>query len=173
MAGLGRLLDRIYVLAAWMAGGLLILMTGLILFSILSRVIGTYSGGATDVAGYVMATSTFLALSYTFRSHGHIRVTLLLNRFKGTTHRAMTLFCLGFMALLTSYFAFYMARLAYDSHRFGERSQGADAILLWIPQTPVAAGAALFALATVHTFVEVLLRPDAFEETGAQGPSEV
>jgi len=173
MTTLGRVLDRIYLGAAWLAGGLMIVMAALILYSVITRAVGIYAGGATNVAGYVMATSTFLALAYTFRSHGHIRVTLILNRLAPKSHRLMTVFCLGFMSLMTAYLAFYMARLTYDFLRFGERSQGADAILLWIPLTPVTCGATLFAVAVLHTFVQVLVDPDAFEDRSGEGPAEI
>lgn len=173
MTALSKALDKVYLGAAWFSGGLLILMACLVLFSVLARIIGIYSGGSTDVAGYVMATCTFMALSYTFRSHGHIRVSLLISRTSGATHRFLTVFCLGVMSLLITYFAFYMGRLAYDSWKWGEKSQGADAILLWIPQVPVAVGATLFAISVIHTFVEVLITPDAFEEDGEEGPNEI
>ena len=88
MARIGRLLDRIYLIGAWGAGALLVLLCCLVLYSILARLIGLFAGGASDIAGYVMATSTFMALAYTFRTEGHIRVTLITQRFFGSTRRA-------------------------------------------------------------------------------------
>ncbi len=151
-----------------MAGALLVLLALLILYSILARLVGIFSGGATDVAGYVMATSTFLALPYTFRTHGHIRVALLVNQLTKPKRRYAELFALAFMSLLTAYFAWYMARLALDSFEFGERSEGADAILLWIPQTPVAIGAMLFAVAVFHTLIEVITDPNKSLQSGEE-----
>ena len=165
---IGRFLDRVYRLAAYLAGALLVFLTLLVLYSIVARLIGTFSGGASDMAGYVMATCTFMALPYTFRSHGHIRVSLLVNRFQGSKRRFIELFALGYMSLLTAYLAWYMTRLALDSFEFGERSEGADAILLWIPQTPVAVGAILFAVAVFHTFIEVVSDPDLTIESGEE-----
>ncbi len=165
---IGKTLDRIYRLAAYFAGALLVFLTLLVLYSILARLIGTFSGGASDMAGYVMATCTFMALPYTFRSQGHIRVSLLVNRLHTTNRRRSEIFALGYMSVLTAYLAWYMTRLALDSYDFGERSEGADAILLWIPQTPVAVGAILFAIAVFHTFIEVIGNPELTIESGEE-----
>lgn len=153
---LASYLDKLYRLAAWVAGMLLVLLCGLVLYSILARMLGWYAGGATDFAGYVMATSTFLALAYTFRDQGHIRVVLLIQKTTAGPRWALEIFCLAVMAAISVFLAFYMARLALDSFQFGERSEGADAVLLWIPQTPVALGACLLAVAVIHTLLETL-----------------
>ena len=172
---LSNALDFIYRVGGFGAGLLLILLCTLILYSILARLVGLYAGGATDVAGYVMATSTFLALAYTFRSNGHIRVSLLIQHIAGAGRRAIEIFCLGFMSVIACFIAFYMTRLTIDSYEFGERSEGADAILLWIPQTPVAAGSILLMVAVVHTLLQALFDYAAIDpELGKdEGPSEI
>lgn len=174
MARIGAILDRIYLVGAWLAGLLLITLCALVLYSIVARVFGLFAGGATDLAGYVMATSTFMALAYTFRSHGHIRVALLVQRLAGARRRALELWCLAFLAAVSGYLAVYMIRLAYDSFAFGERSEGADAILIWIPQAPLAVGSSLFALAVVHTLVAAILDPKTIdpERIHLEGPGE-
>lgn len=156
MANIGRFLDRIYLAGAWLSGALMVLLCLLVLWSIFARVVGTFAGGATDVAGYVMATSAFMALAHAFRAHAHIRVAIVVERLHGRTRRVAEVVCLGVTTAVTGFLALYMTRLTLDSHAFGERSEGADAILLWIPQTPVAAGSILFAVAVAHTFVEAL-----------------
>lgn len=168
-------LDSIYKLGGLGAGILLILLCLLVLYSIIARPLGLFAGGATDFAGYVMATSTFLALSYTFRSNGHIRVSLLIQNFTGSARRGIETFCVGFMTLITAYIAFYMTRLAVDSFEFGERSEGADAVLLWIPQTPVAVGSILLFISVLHTLLQSLFDYDAINpELGKdEGPNEI
>lgn len=168
-------MDGLYKVGGYASGALLILLCCLVLYSILARMFGLYAGGATDLAGYVMATSTFLALAYTFRSNGHIRVQLLIQKLGSAPRRSVEIFCMAFMTVITVYLAFYMARLAYDSFDFGERSEGADAILLWIPQTPVAVGAALLAIAATHSFLQLLFDYDSInpETAGHEGPNEV
>lgn len=169
MKRLSDLLDGLYRMAGAGAGLGLVLLCGLILYSILARLLGLYSGGAADVAGYVMAISTFLALAYTFRAGGHIRVQILVQRLSGPRRRAAELLALTYMTGLSGFLAWYMTRLAWDSYDFGERSQGADAILLWIPQAPVAAGAWLLAVAVAHTLVQALVDPGAQAVVAVQG----
>ncbi|MEW7009327.1 TRAP transporter small permease subunit [Lentilitoribacter sp. EG35] len=172
---LSDFLDLIYKIGAWGSGLLLVLLCSLVIYSILSRLFGFFAGGATDVAGYVMATSSFMALAYTFRTQGHIRVALLIQNFIGETRRKIEILCLSIMSLVSLFIAYYMVRLAYDSYDFGERSEGADAILLWIPQTPVAIGAGLLALAVVHTLCQALFDYDEVnpETNKHEGPNEV
>ena len=168
-------LDVIYRIGGAASGALLVLLCGLVLYSILARLVGFYAGGATDVAGYVMATSTFLALAYTFRTQGHIRVALLIQSFSGPNRRAIEVVCLGIMSAITCFVAYYLARLAHDSWSFGERSEGADAILIWIPQLPVAIGALLLAVSVTHTLVQAFFDYDSVnpETRGHEGPNEV
>ena len=173
MRALSNALDVVYRIAGFLAGLLLILLCCLILYSIAARLLSLYAGGAADVAGYVMATSTFMALAYTFRSHGHIRVQLLVQRLSSPIRRGVEVFSLAFMSGIAVFIAWYMTRLAYDSCDFGERSQGADAILMWIPQAPVAAGAWLLAVAVVHTLIQAIFDYDAVNPEHATGPGGV
>ena len=172
---ISQALDWIYRLAAYLAGALLVLLCALVLYSIVARLAGLFAGGASDFAGYVMATSTFMALSYTFRTHGHIRVTLLIQTATGAVRRGIELLCLGFMSIATAYLAYYMCRLAWASYVFGDRSEGADAVLMWIPQSPVALGAVLFAVAVFHTFALALFDYESVDpESDTRGaPAEV
>ena len=175
MRSLSRGLDRLYLGCVWLSGALLILLCLLVLWSIVARLIGMYAGGAANVAGYIMATSTFTALAYTFRSDGHIRVSLLIQNLFGAVRRGVETICLGVMSAVAAFLAYYMSYLCYDSWDFNERSEGADAVLLWIPQLPVAIGSCLFALAVIHTFVESIFDYDSVnpEMTRGEGPNEV
>ena len=160
MKNLSKSLDKFYLAGAWVSGALLLILCILILYSILARILGLFAGGATDVAGYVMAGSTFLALAYTFRNNGHIRILLVIQQAKGATRLLIERLALGFMTIVTSYLTFYTVCLVLDSLEYEERSEGADAILLWIPQIPMAIGAAIFTLSVIHTFVESIACPE-------------
>jgi len=168
-------LERLYTWCGYGAGALLVLLCGLILYSVLGRLMGLYLGGVNDLAGYVMATSTFMAMSYTFRTGGHIRVALLINRFTGEQRRAVELLCLTIMAAAMWFVAFYMGRLVYYSYIFGERSEGADAIYMYIPQTPVALGSILFAVAVTHSLLQTIFDYDSVnpETMTGEGVNEV
>ena len=45
----------------------------------------------------------------------------------------------------------------FISYDFQERSEGADEILIWIPQTSVAIGSLIFFIAVLHKFILTIL----------------
>ncbi|MGI9307028.1 MAG: TRAP transporter small permease [Gammaproteobacteria bacterium] len=151
-------LERLYAVCMRASAALFCLLCLLVLYSIAARVLNLYGGGATDVAGYVMGAMTFLALAPTFRARGHIYVSVVLDALPAKARRVLETGSYAAMFAVASYLAFYLSRLAYFSHQFKERSEGADAILLWIPQLPAAAGAAVFAVSVLHTGILVFLR---------------
>ena len=44
------------------------------------------------------------------------------------------------------------------SINFQERSEGADEILIWIPQVPVALGSTIFFICILHNFILLILK---------------
>jgi len=44
------------------------------------------------------------------------------------------------------------------SIKFGERSEGADEILIWIPQLSVAIGSTIFFICVFHNFILSILK---------------
>lgn len=155
-AWLARGLEGLYRVCGGIAAGFLILMALLVLTSIGSRLVGVYIGGLTEYAGYSMAAANFFALAYTFRAGGHIRVEFFLSHMSARAARAMMLWALVAGTAITGYLAYYMARLVYFSWAFEERSEGGDAILLWIPQTAAALGAGVLVISVVHGLVDCL-----------------
>jgi hypothetical protein len=84
-------LDFLYkacgVLAAIALAGIAVL----ILAQIVGRFFGLLVPSANEIAGFLMAASSFLALGYAFRSGSHIRVTMLLSRLPVRARRALEL----------------------------------------------------------------------------------
>lgn len=150
-------LDRLYLAAGAMAGLGLIAIAVLVLLSIITRLLGLYVPGLTVYAGYAMATSSFLALAYTFGQGGHIRVSLFIEKFSGRRRRAAELWCLAVGTFLAGYLAWYAVKMVRVSHMLGDISEGADATPLWIPQIGMAVGAVLLALALADRLLSVAL----------------
>ncbi|MDP2770534.1 MAG: TRAP transporter small permease, partial [Giesbergeria sp.] len=109
--------------------------------------------GTDAYAGYLMAGAGFLALAHTLKRGEHIRVTLLLNALRGGGRKALELWALGAASFLALLFAFYSARLAWQSHVFNDISTGSDATPLWIPQLAMVAGTAVLAIAFLDELV--------------------
>ncbi len=160
VSALDRGLNRVYVVCGVLAALCLIVLALLVVTSIVSRLLSLYVPGVIEYSGYAMAASSFFALAYAFRNGSHIRVNLLLNRLRGKAQRIAEIWCLAVASFVGAYLAFYLVKLCYISWLLEERSEGADAILLWIPQTLVAIGACVFAICLIHSLVRVITRID-------------
>ena len=148
-----RLLGRLYGLCGYIAAGFMVLLAVLVMLSIVTRALGTYIPGLTEYSGYSMAASSFFALAYTFRNGGHVRVAIVRNALRGTARRILELWCVVIATGFSLYLAWYLVAMTYVSWRFEDRSEGGDAILLWIPQTGVAFGSLVMAVCMIHTLV--------------------
>jgi TRAP-type C4-dicarboxylate transport system permease small subunit len=150
-----RVLDGLYLLAGWLAGLFLVAIFLLMLALAAGRDFGLNIPAGDDFAAWCMAAMAFLGLAYTFRSGEVIRVGLLLDRLHGWTRRVVELLCLAFGSVLIGFFAFQAIRMAYDSWRFADMSQGVIAVPLWIPQLGYAAGLAILAIAFLDELAHV------------------
>lgn len=148
-----RALNALYDGAAWLAALAMVGLLGMVLLSILSRQLGFHVPGTDAYAGYLMAAAGFLALAHTLKKGEHIRVTLVLGRLQGRARRAVELWALAAATTLAGLFAWYSARLVWQSHLFHDVSMGNDATPLWIPQLAMAVGTFIFFVAFVDELV--------------------
>ena len=142
-----RPLDALYdaagVLAAlFLAGTLAMVLTG-----IAGRLFNFHVPGTDSYAGYCMAASGFLALAHTLKRGEHIRVTLIIEHLGPRARRVLGLVALVVALLLSALFAYYSARLAFQSWQFHDISTGNDATPLWLPQLSMAAGTLVLLIA--------------------------
>ena len=152
-----RLLDFLYNSAAALAALFMVGLLGMVLLSIASRQFHFHVPGTDAYAGYCMAGAGFLALAQTLKRGEHIRVTLILERLTGGAHRALSLWSFAAGALLALLFAYYSVRLAWQSFDFHDISTANDATPLWVPQSLMALGTLVFAIAMIDELVlEVL-----------------
>jgi TRAP-type C4-dicarboxylate transport system permease small subunit len=118
-----------------------------VLLQIGARLAGAVVSWTAEFAGYAMAASSFLALAFTLKTGGHIRVDLLLVRLPRGGRRVAELACLVLGTAIVGYFAWHSVVMAWQSHAFNEVGQGTFAVPLWIPQSLMALGiVALFVL---------------------------
>ena len=143
----------LYRLSGYVAAFFLILVATFILVGIASRIFNFYIRGLAEYSGYSMAASSFLALAYTFGEKGHIRITLFLEKSKGNFRRILELWCLFVATFFSGFLSYYFIKMLIISIQFGERSEGADEILIWIPQLSVAIGSTIFFICVIHNFI--------------------
>ena len=155
---LDNYLRSLYRLSGYIAAFFLILVAIFILTGIASRIFGFYIRGLAEYSGYSMAASSFLALAYTFGEKGHIRITLFLEKSKQNIKRVLNIWCLFVTTFFSGFLSYYFIKMLIVSIKFGERSEGADEILIWIPQIPVAVGATIFFICIIHNLVFLILK---------------
>ena len=148
-----RLLDTLYDGCAALAALAMVALLASVLLSVAGRQLGFNIPGIDSYAGFLLAASGFLSLAHTLKRGEHIRVTLLLNSLSPGPKRALELWTLLAGALLAGLFAFYSAKLAWQSHEFNDVSTGTDATPLWIPQLSMAVGAAVLLIALIDELV--------------------
>ena len=151
-------LNKIYKFSGYIAAIFLIFVAIFILVGISSRIFGFYIRGLAEYSGYCMASASFFALSYTFVEGGHIRITLFLEKISGSKKRLMENWCLLISSFFSGYLAFYFIKMLIISYKFQERSEGADEILVWIPQTSVAIGSFIFFVSCFHQLILYLIK---------------
>ena len=151
-------LNKIYKFSGYIAAIFLIFVAIFILLGISSRLFGFYIRGLAEYSGYCMASASFFALSYTFVEGGHIRITLFLEKVSGSKKRLMENWCLLISSFFSGYLAFYFIKMLIISYKFQERSEGADEILIWIPQTSVAMGSFIFFISCFHQLILSLIK---------------
>lgn len=148
-----RLLDRLYDAAAWLAALFMVGTLAMVLTAIAGRFLHFHVPGTDAYAGYCMAASGFLALAGTLRSGGHIRVTLIVERLTGRARHGIELWSLAVAVVLAALFAWFSARLAWQSWEFNDVSTANDATPLWIPQLSMAVGTVVLVVALVDELV--------------------
>ena len=146
-------LDFLYDSAAALAALFLVGLLVMVLLSIIGRQLHFNLPGIDAYAGYLMAGSGFLALAHTLKHGEHIRVTLILQSLRPRAQRWLERWAMGFGALLAVVFAYFSARLVWQSIEYNDISTGNDATPLWLPQLGMAVGAFVFAVAALDEFV--------------------
>ena len=149
-------LDGIYksagIAAALALIGILVLVTA----QMVTRWAGGIFTGGANYAGYAMATTSFLALAYTFNHNAHIRVALFVTRM-GKWRRAVEIWCYTIGSVVACFLAWYAVKATRLSHKINDISQGQDATPLWMPQVFMSIGAVIFAVAVVDNLIRILI----------------
>ena len=154
---INNFLKLIYKTSGYIAAIFLILVATFILTGICSRIFGFYIRGLSEYSGYSMAASSFFALAYTFYERAHIRITLFLEKLRNTNKRLAEIWCLSVASFFSGFMAFYFIKMTIISVKFEERSEGADEILIWIPQSAVAMGSLIFFICILHHLIFSIL----------------
>ena len=153
-------LEKIYKFSGHIAAIFLIFIAIFILIGISSRIFGFYIRGLSEYSGYCMAASTFFALAYTFGEGGHIRITLFIEKLNKNFRKIFEIWCLTVASIFSGFISFYFVKMLVISFKFKERSEGADEILIWIPQSPLALGSIVLFICISHQLLKYFYKND-------------
>src|SRR5215510_2074337 len=168
------LLDRLYLLAGYAAGGFMVLIFVLMMVLSAGRPLGINLPAGDDFTAWCMAAMAFLGLAHTFRSGEMIRVGLLIDRLEGRTRHVIEIVSLCIGCGFVGFFAWHAVAMNYDSWRFHDMSQGVLAVPLWIPQLGYSGGLVILFIAFVDELVHVLRgHAPRYEKPKAESAEEV
>ena len=157
ITSINNFLKSTYKISGYIAAIFLILVALFILTGISSRIFGFYIRGLAEYSGYSMGASSFFALAYTFYDKAHIRITLFIEKIESKKRRFAEIWCLSVGSFFSGFMAYYFIKMVIISLKFEERSEGADEILIWIPQSSLAIGSFVFFICVFHHLVFSIL----------------
>src|SRR5437763_8301288 len=149
-------LELLYKTSGFAAGFFLVTIAVLTAVQISGRLLGFAAYSFDDFAGFSMAASSFLGLAYTLRANEHIRMTLVLHHTRRGLRRALEIACLAIATFLVGLFAGFTCDMTLTSLQLGDVSQGLVPVPLWVPQTGMALGLVVLAIAFVDDLVAAL-----------------
>lgn len=177
-----KLLDGLYVASGGLAAAFLATSCLIVMLQVGANLLSDLSGwlwntpislaipSYAHLAGYAFAGASFLGLGYTFRTDGHIRVSLLIRAVSGRGRTWLEAWCLGVACLISLFFSWSSVLHVVDSARFGDVTPGMVAIPLWIPQLAMAVGSIVLSIAVIDRTVEFAV--GAFSATATAHPPE-
>jgi len=148
-------LDGMYKASGLAAAVALMAILALVTAQMVARWMGLIFPGGAQYAGYAMAATSFLAMAYTFNYNAHIRVALFVTK-AGRYRRAVELWCYTVASLAVVFLAWYAVKAVLLSAKINDISQGQDATPLWIPQSLMAVGAVVFAMAVMDNLLRLM-----------------
>lgn len=162
------LLNGLYQASAAGAAVCLCVIAGLVLVQVFGRILdstlralnlpiaGITVPSLNEIAGFLFVAATFLALASTLRKADHIRVSMLIKSVGPRMRRVLEGFVLAIGTALAAYAAYHAVLQVVDSIQFNSVSFGVVRIALWIPQSALAAGLVVFAIAMADELFAVL-----------------
>ncbi len=172
-------LNKLYVVSGYLAAMFIalicLLVVSQVVLNLIDRMSTLITGTAVgltipsyaDFTGFFLAAASFLALAYTLREGGHIRVTLVIGNLPTVIRRFFEIWCLGVATSITCYFTYYTARLVWESYSYNDLSAGMIAVPIWIPQCAMLMGLVILAIALLDELVAILSgRPASYADKG-------
>lgn len=109
-----------------------------------------------EIAGYLLAAASFLALAGTLKAGAHIRVTMLLSFVGANARHKLEIVAFAVATVGAAFMTYNLASFAWVSFLFNEVSYGVVQVQLAYPQAVMALGAAILTIALADELVTVI-----------------
>jgi TRAP-type C4-dicarboxylate transport system permease small subunit len=160
-----RFLDRLYLAAGWLSAACFMAIALMVTAQLIGRIVdsimrlfgmvpyGFIVEGLAEIAGYLLATASLLALGLALKSASHIRITMLLGLLPPRARWFFELYAIGISTAFAAYMTLRMGLLAYDSWVYNEVSFGLVRVQLAYPQAAMAFGLLVFTIALIDELI--------------------
>ncbi len=163
IATLQRTIDRISLVAAYVAagclGGLTLLTLGQVALGVLSKFSHAFPSDIAvgwEYSAYLMGTAFMLGGALTMRAGMQIRVQIVMKSFGGRFERPLEIISSTIGAAFVSFLAVSLALFAAESFTSNQVS-GGSLTPLWIPQATLALGTTVYALQSIMRVIAAVL----------------
>jgi TRAP-type C4-dicarboxylate transport system permease small subunit len=157
MNGANAVFDALALLSGILAAAALIFMAASVLGQIFGRAAGLSVVGADEMATYAMIVMLFAGLAHTHHHDAHLRVELIVERFRGRTLIALRAVALIVTIAFVSAFMWYTFRLSMTSLGRNAIASGLLPVPLWLPQSTLWLGAGLYWMMLVRSLVDLVV----------------
>ena len=148
-------LDLLYTASGGVAAVCLFMIAVTIVAQIAGRLVGV-TIDSTESGGFFLAGATFMGMAYTLKTGGHVRVSLLVSRFRGRAALLSDIWICAFAMVGCGFLTWHTFWMTHDSWRFGDLSPGLLAVPFWIPQSVMLTGLAILTIAFADELVLAL-----------------
>ena len=148
---IGSVLDRISTGAGAICGISILIMMLIISYEVVARYLfNSPTSWVTEYSLYIFIGASFLAAGYAHVQDAHIRVEILLNKMSDAKNLRLRVIgaWIGLIYLTVS--TWQMTLFVVSEYRAGARAWGLLVTPLWIPESAVALGLGVFALAVFN-----------------------
>lgn len=160
-------LDRLYAISGWLAAVCLLIIGLMVGAQLIGRIVdgimrlagvppyGFLVEGLAEIAGYLLVSSSLLALAPTLKAGAHIRITMLLGALGARARWLFEMAAFTTTLAFSLYMTWRLMLLTMDSWRFNEVSHGLVPLPLAYPQIAMSVGLAVFTIALLDELVTV------------------
>ena len=149
--------DLVDQLAAYLAAVGLVVMAAILVGEVLMRLFLTRSTLVADeIASYMLAFVSFMALGHTLRHGAHLKVQLISDHLSAAARKRLELTLLPIAIFSMSLFLVWLIRFVLQSYAYGIDSQSQLETPLWIPQSALCVGVLVFVLSLTSRLIRIL-----------------